>query len=102
MAEIEGLQPELEKLQNDLALQHERDLGSLRKREMNDALNQLRDQVEEQQRAWEDERVRGESEVRELRSERDLVQDRLNDVTAELQCLQERAAALRSVQTPSA
>merc|ERR1712113_1106303 len=51
----------------------------------------------ELQRFREDERVRRESEVRELKNERDKIKDRLDDATMEMHHLRANAEALKNL-----
>lgn len=89
---------ELEGLRQELALQHEREEGTEHQRELRHTVSQLYEELDELQREREDERVRSESEVRELRSERDVIKDRLDDASSELQRLRSQAEALRAMQ----
>lgn len=72
--------------------------GAAREQELRGKVKQLSDELEELQRAREDERVRSESEVREMRSDRDSIKDRLDDAAAELQRLGAEAEALQDLQ----
>jgi len=72
--------------------------GAAREQELRGKVKQLSDELEELQRAREDERVRSESEVREMRSDRDSIKDRLDDAAAELQRFGAEAEALQDLQ----
>lgn len=98
LAQAEQHKVELDGLQQELVTQNDNTRGSERKRELHDAVEQLREELEELERVREDERVRSESEVRELKSQRDSVKDRLDDVATELQRLHSQAEALRTLQ----
>lgn len=92
LAQSERQKDELTALQQEVALQHEREMAMLRKK-----VEQLSEELEELQRVREDERVRRESEVRELKNERDIVKDRLDDAITELQHLKANAEALENL-----
>jgi len=88
---------ELASLQQELALEHEREWGSERQQQLRQQVQQLYDQLDELHQIREDERVRSESEIRELRKERDACRDRLDDATAELRRLRAKAEAFRDL-----
>jgi len=90
---------ELASLQKELALAHERECGSERQQQLRQQVQQLYDQLDELHQIREDERVRSESEIRELRKERDACRDRLDDATAELRRLRAKAETLRDLGT---
>jgi chromosome segregation ATPase len=87
----------LEQLRQELAQLHDREQGSEQQQELRISVAQLYEELDELQRVREDERVRSESEVRELKADRDRIKDRLDDGTAELQRLRSQSDALRAV-----
>jgi len=87
----------LEQLRQELAQLHDREQGSEQQQELRKTVSQLYEELDELQRVREDERVRSESEVRELKSNRDRIKDCLDDGTAELQRLRSQSDALRAV-----
>lgn len=95
--ESEQYKIELRELQHELSAQQERDAGSMRQDHLQRNRQQLLFELEELDKAGEDERVRSESEVRELKNERDLVKEHLDKATAELQHLRVKAEALRGL-----
>lgn len=88
---------ELENLRQELRTQYEREQGSEQQQSLRRTVGELYEELDEIQRVREDERVRSESEVRELRSERDTVRDRVSDAQAELQRLLTQTDALRAL-----
>lgn len=90
---------ELISLQEELALVHEREWGTERQQRLRQQVQQLYEDLDEMHQVREDERVRNESEVRELRKERDACRDRLDDAAAELRRLRAKAEALRDLGT---
>lgn len=95
--ESEQYKIELRELQHELSAQQERDAGSKRQDHLQRNRQQLLFELEELDKVGEDERVRSESEVRELKNERDLVKEHLDKATAELQHLRVKAEALRGL-----
>jgi len=87
----------LEQLRQELGQLHDREQGSEQQQELRKTVSQLYEELDELQRVREDERVRSESEVRELKANRDTVKDRLDDGSAELQRLRSQSDALRAV-----
>eukprot|EP00928_Gymnodinium_smaydae_P085691 TRINITY_DN6924_c7_g1_i1.p1 TRINITY_DN6924_c7_g1~~TRINITY_DN6924_c7_g1_i1.p1 ORF type:complete len:628 (-),score=141.94 TRINITY_DN6924_c7_g1_i1:41-1924(-) len=95
--QVERNREVLSSLQSELAKLNEREESLMRQQQLRGGIQQLRDELEELARAREDERVRAESEARELRAERDGARDRLADATAELQRLRAKAEAMRAL-----
>merc|ERR1719215_314330 len=87
----------LEQLRQELAQLHDREQGSEQQQELRKTVTQLYEELDELQRVREDERVRSESEVRELKVNRDRIKDLFDDGTAELQRLKSQSDALRAV-----
>eukprot|EP00440_Ansanella_granifera_P047466 gb/GFBE01051413.1/.p1 GENE.gb/GFBE01051413.1/~~gb/GFBE01051413.1/.p1 ORF type:complete len:472 (+),score=115.11 gb/GFBE01051413.1/:1-1416(+) len=82
-------QDELEKLRQDLTVIADR--GNVRgwrhHQEITSSVQQLKDELEELRKVREDERVRSESEISELKRERNAAKDRVEDMLAELRQL---------------
>jgi len=83
---IERLRIELSQMQEGQASEHRQQLER--------RIAQLYEELDELQRVREDQRVRSESEVRELKANRDKIKDRLDDATAEVQRLRSQSEAL--------
>jgi len=84
---------ELSLLQQELAHLHVREGGADGQQQLREAVQQLYEELDEQHQIREDERVCSESEVRELRKERDSARDRLQNAQAELRRLKAEAEA---------
>eukprot|EP00927_Polykrikos_kofoidii_P021941 TRINITY_DN20632_c0_g1_i1.p1 TRINITY_DN20632_c0_g1~~TRINITY_DN20632_c0_g1_i1.p1 ORF type:complete len:702 (+),score=120.61 TRINITY_DN20632_c0_g1_i1:156-2261(+) len=98
LAQSREAEAELGSLQQELALRKEKEKGSTRSHEMQESLAQLNEELDEFERMRGDERVRSESEIRELKSERDSLKDRLDDLLSEHVRLNAKAEALRGFQ----
>jgi len=109
-ADGEQTDPDLERLQavkieNDASIERLRlELGQMQegrvseqRQQLERRIAQLDEELEELQRVREDQRVRSESEVRELKGNRDKIKDRLDDVTAEVQRLRSQSEAIKSM-----
>jgi len=85
-ATIERLRIELGQMQEGQA--------SEQRQQLERRIKQLYEELDELQHIREDQRVRSESEVRELKANRDKIKDRLDDATAEVQRLRSQSEAL--------
>lgn len=93
----EEYQSQLELLRHELASKQEKDQKSGSQSELRNGLQLLYEELDAMSQAREDERVRRESEVRELKSERDVVKDQVADAASDLQQVQAKAEAFRTL-----
>lgn len=101
LAQSQHQKQELAVLQREGAAQQERalrELGSQRQQSLRGDIQHFYDELDELERVRRDEHVRGESELRELRAERDRARDHLADAVGVLQHLDAQAEALRGMQ----
>mmetsp|Transcript_59806 Transcript_59806/g.142401 ORF Transcript_59806/g.142401 Transcript_59806/m.142401 type:complete len:576 (+) Transcript_59806:86-1813(+) len=89
---------ELAALQQELAIQAEREMRLAAKNSMGEEARTLREQLDDLQQMTEDERVRSEYEVRELKKDRDVAKDRQEEAFRERQCSLARKEALEGYQ----
>mmetsp|Transcript_24569 Transcript_24569/g.70092 ORF Transcript_24569/g.70092 Transcript_24569/m.70092 type:complete len:646 (+) Transcript_24569:69-2006(+) len=97
VAQSRQYKTELSQLQQELAQQHEIERSAESQQQLRQEVRQLYEEVDEHHQIREDERVRSESEVRELRKERDAARDRVDDALGELRRLRAKAEALRDI-----
>jgi len=93
---------ELERLQQEMKDQQEREQGSTQQQELRGQLGQLYEELEQMNQMREDERVRSDSEVRELKSDKDAAKDALDDASAQLQHLLAQVDAVKSLRAQAA
>lgn len=93
----EEYQSQLEMLRHELASKQEKDQKTGSQSELRNGLQLLYEELDAMSQAREDERVRRESEVRELKSERDVVKDQVADGASDLQQVQAKAEAFQTL-----
>lgn len=98
---LEELKGRRNALEQEIASRHEREQGTAQRQELESATMQLKEELDQLDLMREDDRVRGESEIRELRVERDAANDRVHDAQNELQRLSAQVEAMKNMQAPS-
>mmetsp|Transcript_25521 Transcript_25521/g.58931 ORF Transcript_25521/g.58931 Transcript_25521/m.58931 type:complete len:588 (-) Transcript_25521:51-1814(-) len=91
-------QAELEELQQELNEQSERESRLAAKNTMSQEAEAMREQLEELQQLAEDERVRSEYEVRELRKDLDTAEDKKAEAIQQRECSLARKSTLEGYQ----
>jgi len=91
-------QAELQQLQQELNEQSERESRLAAKNTMSQEAEAMREQLEELQQLAEDERVRSEYEVRELRKELDTAEDKKAEAMQQRECSLARKSTLEGYQ----
>lgn len=95
--DIERCRANLEDLKKEMALKNAAEFGSHKCKQLSGEVGRLRDELELKRQELNDERVRTESEVQELKIEAGRAKDLLEAERTELQFVLEMAKALREV-----